>query len=199
MRSTNHYANLLILGFAALQLAACEDKMEGARQALDRVSVAVTTTSTDATKYVPEQMAALQSEMAHLDASYDEKDYAKVMAGAPAVLADAKTVAANAREKKDDIARAVAAQWSGLSTSLPQWITLVKTRINSLSKIKRVPKDINLGVARSAMADAADGWERAQAEKESGEVDEAVATAKDVKAKTESAAAALRLQLPAPG
>jgi hypothetical protein len=173
--------------------------MEGARQALDRVSVAVTTTSTDATKYVPEQMAALQSEMAHLDASYDEKDYAKVMAGAPAVLADAKTVAANAREKKDDIARAVAAQWSGLSTSLPQWITLVKTRINSLSKIKRVPKDINLGVARSAMADAADGWERAQAEKESGEVDEAVATAKDVKAKTESAAAALRLQLPAPG
>jgi hypothetical protein len=199
MRSTKRIANLLLLGYAALQLAACADKMEGARHALDQVSDAVTTTSTDATKYVPEQMAALQREMANLEASYDEKDYAKVMTGAPAILADAKTVAANAQEKKEDIARAVAAQWSGLSTSLPQWITLVKTRINSLSKIKRVPKDINLGVARSAMADADDGWERAQAEKESGEVDEAVATAKDVKAKTESAAAALNLQLPAPG
>jgi len=199
MRSAKRFANLLVVGFTVLQLAGCANKMELARQALDQVSDAVATASADATEYVPEQVAGLQRETAELNALYENKDYARVLARAPAVLADAKIVAADAQGKKAEKAKTAAAQWSGFAALLPQWITSVKSRIDALSKTKRVPKDISLGVAKSAMADAADGWERAQADKESGKLDEAIATAKDVKAKTESAAAALKLQLPAPG
>jgi hypothetical protein len=198
MISTNRFANFLAIGIAALLCNACLDEREPAKQALDEISNVLMAASADATKYAPDQMASVQKELADLKISYDRKYYGDVVAHAPSVLTDAKNLAADAAAKKDDIANAHR-EWNGFAASLPQGITAVKARVDVLSKAKRVPMGIDLAAAQSSLADATDGWARAQAAFAGGKVDEAVSTAKDVQSKTGAAAAALKLELPGSG
>jgi hypothetical protein len=195
MKSISVFASLVLLAIVAV-LAACASQMEPAKQALDEISNLVATTTADGTKYVPDEMASVQKKLVDLQNAYNKKDYATVLANAPPVLADAKNLAADAATKKGEVAKALDTEWSGFAMSLPQWITDVKNRVDELSKAKRVPKDIDLPSAKSALADATDGWGRAQAAMEAGEFRSAIATAKDVKVKTKAAAGALRLELP---
>ena len=199
MISNNRLANFLTIGIAALLCNACLDQMEPAKQALDEISNVLTTASADATKYAPDQMASVQKELADLKISYDRKDYGEVLAHAPSVLADAKNLVADAAAKKDDIAKALNAQWNGFAVSLPEGITAVKARVDALSKTKRAPKGVDLAAAQSNLADATDGWARAQAAFAGGKVDEALATAKDAQSKIWAAAAALQLEMPGSG
>jgi hypothetical protein len=111
------------------------------------------------------------------------------------VIADAKSLVADTAAKKDNIAKALNTEWNGFATSVPQGITTVKARADALSKTKRAPRGIDLAAAQSSLADATDGWARAQAAFAEGKVDEAIATAKDVQSKTGAAAAALKLEL----
>jgi hypothetical protein len=199
MISTNRFANLLMIGIAALLCNACLDEMEPAKQALGEISNVLMAASADATKYAPDQMASVQKELADLKISYDRKYYGDVVAHAPSVLTDAKNLAADAAAKKDDIAKALNTEWNGFAASLPNGITAVRARVDVLSKAKRAPKGMDLAAAQSSLADATDGWARAQAAFAGGKVDEAVATAKDVQSKTGAAAAALKLELPGSG
>ena len=56
---------------------------------------------------------------------------------------------------------------------------------------------IDLDAAKAAESDAMSLWSKAQAAFAAGNLDEAVNTAKDVKAKIEATAASLKLNLPA--
>ena len=89
--------------------------------------------------------------------------------------------------------RALAAEWAQLSASVPQLVTSVKTRVEALSKSRRVPKDVNLSAAKSGLQDATVLWEQAQAASKDGNVAAAVAAAKDAKTKAEAAASALKM------
>ena len=199
MISTNRFANFLTIGIAALLCNACLDQMEPAKRALGEISNVLMMASADVTKYAPDQMASVQKELADLKISYDRKNYGEVVAHAPSVLTDAKNLAADAAAKKDDIAKTLNTEWNGFAASVPQRITAVKARVDVLSKTKRAPKGIDLAAAQSSLADATDGWARAQAIFAGGKVDEAIATAKDVQSKTGAAAAALKLELPGSG
>jgi hypothetical protein len=134
MKPINGMAGVLVLGFATLFLLACENRMERAKRSLDEISYEVAGALPDGERFVPTETAHVQQEVADLQGAYDRKDYAAVLARAPAVLADAK-----------------------------------------------------------------DGWERAQAAMATGESTDAIATARNVKAETEAAAVALELKLPSVG
>jgi hypothetical protein len=140
-------------------------------------------------------VAAAQSKVAQMTASYEKKDYAAVLAAAPAVLAEVNGLAGAATAKKDENLKALGTEWRSLAASIPQSVTAVQTRIDALSKTKRVPKDIDLGAAKSGLADATSGWEKAQAAFSSGNAEDAVTAAKDAKSKLDTAAAALKLSL----
>jgi len=173
--------------------------MERAKQALDEISYNVATNLVDGTKYVPAEVAHVQQELADLQGAYGKRNYAAVLSRAPAVLADAKSLATYAAIQKSQVAQALDEQWSGFPATLPQRIAAVEDRIATLSKPKRIPKGVDLSTAKAALADAKDGWGRAQAAMASGDFEDAIATAKDVKAKTDIAAAALKLELSAAG
>jgi len=193
MKSTLSIARYLVFGVAALLFAACSSQMQPARQAIDDINGAVAATSEDAAKYIPEQLSDVQHKLADMNAAYDKKDYATVLAEAPAVLTEAKGLPAAAAAKKDEIAKALAAEWTQLLASVPQLLTSVKTRVEAQSKKRRLPKDVNLGAAKSGLQDATVLWEQAQAASKEGNVAAAVAAAKDAKTKAEAAASALKM------
>jgi hypothetical protein len=200
MKSTRSIAKYLALYSAAILIvASCTNQMEPAKNAIANINATLSAASPDAQKYIPDQLADAQSKVAQLTASYDKKDYAAVLAAAPAVLTEVNGLAGAATAKKDENLKALGTEWRSLATSIPQSITAVQTRIDALSKTKRVPKDIDLNGAKSGLADGTSAWEKAQSSFSSGNAEDAVAAAKDAKSKVESAAAALKLSLTPPG
>jgi len=197
VKPTRSIAKHLALYSAAFLIVACTNQMgPAAKNAIDHINVTLSAVSTDAQKYVPDQLAGVQSKVAALTESYDKKDYAAVMGGAPAVLTEVNGLASAVAAKKDEILKELGDEWRSLAASIPPSVTAVQTRIDALSKGKHVPKDIDLAAAKSGLADAISAWENAQSAFKSGNAPDAVPMAKDAKSKLGSAAAALKLDLP---
>jgi hypothetical protein len=196
MKSNQRITRFLTLCSVAMLFAACANQMEPAKNALDNINTTLSSVSADAQQYVPDQFAQAQGKVAALNASYEKKDYAAVVAGAPAVLAQVRGLAGAVAAKKDEMVKALGNEWRKLTATVPQSITAVQTRVDALSKTKKVPKDVDLGAAKSALADATSAWDKAQGAFKSGNPADAVTTAKDAQTKLASAAAALKLNLP---
>jgi len=198
VKSTRKIAKYSALCSAVI-LFACTSEMEPAKYALDKVNGTLSSVSADAQQYVPDQLASAQSKVAELTASYDKKDYPAVVKNAPAVLAEINGLAGAAAAKKEERVRALGSEWRSLAASVPQSVTAVQTRVDALAKTKRVPKDVDLNAAKSGLADATSAWENAQSKFKLGNVEDAVAAAKDASGKLGSAAGALKLDLPHTG
>jgi hypothetical protein len=196
MKPIQRITGFLTLCSAAILFAACVNQMEPAKNALDNINTTLKSVSADAQQYVPDQFTHAQSKVAELSASFEKKNYAAVVAGAPAVLAEVNGLAGAVAAKKDEIVKALGKEWRSLSASVPQSLSAVQTRIDSLSKTKHVPKDVDLGAAKSGVADATSAWDKAQEAFKSGNPADAVTAGKDAQGKIASAAAALKLNLP---
>jgi hypothetical protein len=199
VKSTRNIANGLLFVCTALLFAACTNQMQPAQNALANINVTLDSVSADAKKYIPDQLAAVQSKVAELQASFDKKDYAGVLNGAQPVLAEAQGLASAAAAKKDEIEKALGSEWRELDASVPQLVEAVSTRVDALSKTKHIPKNIDLTAGKSGLADASTQWATAQSAFKSGNFADAVSAAKDAKTKAESAATALQLKLPETG
>jgi hypothetical protein len=195
MKSNQRIAGFLTLCSVAIVFAACANQMEPAKNALDNINTTLNSVSADAQKYVPDQFAEAQTRVAALTTSFEKKDYAAVVAGAPAVLAEVNGLAGASSAKKDEMDKALGNEWRSLAASVPQSLSAVQTRIDALSKTKHVQKDVDLGAAKSGLADATSAWDKAQEAFKAGNPADAVTAAKDAQGKLASAAAALKLNL----
>jgi hypothetical protein len=195
MKSNQRITGFLALCSVAILFVACVNQMEPAKNALDNINSILSSVSTDAQKYIPEQYAQAQGKVAALTASYEKKDYAAVVAGAPAVLAEVNGLSGAVADKKDEAVKALGNEWRSLAASIPQSLTAVQSRVDALSKTKHVPKDVDLGAAKSGLADATSAWDKAQDAFKSGNPEDAVTAGKDAQSKIATAAAALKLNL----
>ena len=195
MKSNQRVTGFLTLCSVAILFVACANQMEPAKNALDNINSTLNSVSADAQKYIPDQFSQAQSKVAVLTASFEKKDYAAVIAGAPAVLAEVNGLADAASAKKDEMVKALGNEWRSLAASVPQSLSAVQSRIDALSKTKHVPKDVDLGAGKSGLADATSAWDKAQEAFKSGNPEDAVTAAKDAQGKLASAAAALKLNL----
>jgi hypothetical protein len=188
----------MLLAMAGVLLSACNTQMEPAKKALDSVVSAVNAAAPDAAKYMPDALTALQKKVADLQASFDRKDYRTVLMGAPSILSDAQSVALVAASRAKAAMAALNDQWTTLSSSVPKLIATVKTRVDTLSKTRQVPKGDDLASAQASLADATNSWTSAQASFTDAHLEQAVSMAKSAAAKATAAAAAVNLKLPSP-
>jgi hypothetical protein len=193
MKSNHRVSGFLAFWTVAILVAGCANQMEPAKNALDNINSTLNAASADAQKYVPDQFAQAQAKVAALTASYDKKDYAAVVAGAPGVLLEVKGLTPAAADKKDEMEKALGNDWRALAVSVPQSISAVQSRIDELTKTKHVPKGVDLGAAKSGLADGTSAWDKAQEAFKSGNPADAVTAAKDAQGKLATAAAALKL------
>jgi hypothetical protein len=196
IQRAGHYA---LISLAVIILSACAGQKEPAQKLISDIKSTLTAASAEAVKYVPDQFADVQSKLEGLKASFDKQDYAAVVTGGPAVLTAAQGLATAAAAKKDVVLKALNDSWTGLAAALPAEVAAVQSRIDLLSKksSKKMAAGIDLDAAKAGMGDATSRWSKAQAAFAAGNLDEAVSTAKDVKAKIEALATSLKLDLPA--
>jgi len=200
MKSIARCGRFAILSLGLIMMAACAGQKQPAQKLLADIEVTVTAAAAEAAKYVPDQLMDVQTKFAKLKASFDKQDYAVVISGAPAVLGAAEMLATAAAAKKDEVLKSLNDQWMVLAGSVPESMTAVQNRIDTLRKksSKKLAPGMDLDAAKSSLDGAASLWSKAQAAFASGSMDEAVRTAQDVKIKVEAVAATLKLDLAAP-
>jgi hypothetical protein len=200
MQLVHRVGRYSLISMAAIILAACAGQKEPAKKLIGDIEVTVAAASAEAAKYVPDQLADVQTKLGALKASFGKQDYAAVVTGGPAVLSAAQGLATAAAAKKDEILKAFNDEWTSLAGSLPGEVTAIQNRIDSLSKksSKKMAAGIDLAAARSDLSDATSLWSKAQAAFAAGNMDEAVKTARNVKSKVDALAATLKLDPTAP-
>jgi hypothetical protein len=200
MQLSKRIGQLVLASVAAIVLAACAGQKVPAEKLIAAIQATVTAASDEAKKYIPEQLMAVQTQLDALKASFDKKDYPAVVAGAPAVLDAAQSLATAAAAKKDELLKALNDKWTALAGSVPGYMTAIQNRIDALGKKsnKKAAAGIDLDAARSSLSDAASLWSKAQAAFAAGNMEEAVNTGQNVKIKIAAVAATLKLELSAP-
>ena len=200
MKSTARCVRFAFLSLGLIMMAACAGQKEPAQKLLADIDVTVTAASVEAAKYVPDQLRDVQTKFGELKASFDKRDYAAVLSGAPPVLAAAKMLATDAAAKKDEVLKALNDQWTVLAGTVPEYMTAVQNRIDTLRKksSKKAAAGMDLDAAKLSLDGSAALWSKAQAAFAGGSMEEAVRTAQSVKSKVEAVAATLKQDLAAP-
>src|SRR5476649_344575 len=127
-------AGFACVSVLAILLAACGGQKEPAQKLLADIDATVTAASGEAAKYIPDQLAEVQTQFGALKSSYDKQDYAAVVSGAPAVLGAAKDLATTAAAKKDGLLKLLNDEWTALAVSVPDSMTAAQNRIDDLSR-----------------------------------------------------------------
>jgi hypothetical protein len=202
-----------LISLAVLVLAACANEREPAQKMMSDIQAAIHAASADAAKYVPDQLNDVQTKYDDLQTALAAQDYKGVLARGPALLTEAQGLAGAAAAKKTELTQQLDDQWKSLSSAVPQEVTAIQSRIDMLSQKKNHTlaqeiaremgkengKGIDLDAAKSALGDATSLWSKAQGAFGNGNMDEAVSAAKDAKAKLDTLAGTLKVDLPGGG
>jgi hypothetical protein len=191
---------VLALVGACILTSACSSQKAPAEKMISDIQTATDAAAPDAAKYVPDELAGVQSKLGGLKGSYDKKDYKAVLQDGPPVLSAAQGLEGAATAKKDLIARGFSDQWATLSSTLPGNASSIQSRIDFLSKRenKKLASGVDLNEARSDLSDAEASWTKAQDAHSQGNVEQAVTIAKTVQTKLAAVAASMKLNLAQP-
>ena len=180
---------------ALVLLSACASEKAPAEQAIKAAETAVAGVKAEAAKWVPDQAQALDASLVSLKDKFAKSDYKAVLAEAPALTSRANAVATAAAAKKAEITKG----WEEMSAGLPKMVEAVKSRIDILSKSKKLPANVTkeqFESAKAGLAEATKGWDDATAAFKGGNVADAMAKADAVKKKTVEALQALGMPVP---
>jgi hypothetical protein len=198
MNLKSAFAGFLSLLMAAVLLAGCANQMEPARKAIADIEAAVAAAGPDAAQYIPDQLQAVTSQVASLKAKFDQKDYKGVLAAAPALLTQAQglaSAAASAKQAAEAAAlEALNAEWRTLATDLPAQLAAVASRVEILSKSKKLPAGLDatsFDAVKTGTAEATTLWDQATAAQAAGNMEQAVTAARQVKGNLDAAMTAL--------
>jgi hypothetical protein len=183
----------------ALTLAACSGQKEPAQKYMAQIHTVVMAASGEAAKYVPEQLAEVQTQFIDLQGAFDKKDYDTVVAKAPGVLQAAEQLATIAASKKDEVLKQLNDDWTHFSTALPAGLGSVQDAIAAAGKKggKKAVPESDLNAAKSGIVSAASLWSKAQAAFAAGNLEEAVHTCRQVQEALDAAAHAVKVDLAA--
>ena len=184
----NRIIGLLLLS-AAIVVGGCSNQKEPAQQAIAAAETALSAVRESAQKYVPDQLAAVDAQIAAAKDSLGKGDYAAVLAAGPKITAAIGDLKNAASAKKAEVEAALAKArdaWGSMSTDLPKMVDAIKSRVDTLSKTHRFPA----GVTKDGLASAKSGLDSLKASladatsaATSGDFTTAVAKGEELKAK----------------
>lgn len=179
-----------------LALAACSGQKQPAAAQLGAIRAAIEAAQPDAGRYVPRELASVQSRLAALEQRYAAADYRDVVDHSPEVLASALQLVGAAAARRAEVTAQLRLQWPAVADSLPQWLEGLQKRAEVLGHARRQGHGVDLAAGTAALAEARTLWGQALAAFAAGNLEEALATAG--RARERAAAAATALGMPPP-
>jgi DNA repair exonuclease SbcCD ATPase subunit len=182
----------LPLACAAFLLAACADYETPAKESLAKVEASLKNVARDAEKYAPEELKALQDELAAAKSDFDKGDYEKALLGARSLAAKVPDLATTAGKKRGEVMKQLTEDWQRLSVELPKTLDSIGQKIAKVAKSKKPPEGFDqaktdFDAAKQSLADAT----KASA---AGSLEEAVTLAKSAEEKAKAIMATLGMK-----
>ncbi len=179
----------LLATLAAVLVVGCANQKAPAEQAVAGAETALAAVRDDAQKYVPDQLQAVDSQLAALKDSLTKGDYKAVLTGAPTLNSAISSLKDAADAKKADAEAALAKAkdaWGPLNAEVPKMVEAIQSRITALSKSHHLPKGVTkdgLAAAKSGVDSLKSMWGEASNASASGDFTTAVSKAQAVKDK----------------
>jgi len=188
--------NLAITLFVStVMLISCASDKGPAEVAIKAAEEAINATKAEAAKIVPDEVKSLESALAAVKDNFAKKEYKAALTEAQALAGKAKGVMDAAKAKKEELTKS----WTDLSQGLPKMVEAIQSRVDILSKAKKLPANLTaekLAEAKSGLAAAKEDWAKALESFKSGNFTDAVSVANSVKAKAVKAMETLGLPVP---
>jgi len=197
MREKMRFLSLWVM--AALVAGGCANYKEPARLALQDVEYAMQAASNDAKKYVPDQYAKLQEQHDAAKASFASGDYKGTVRQVRELRQNITQVSAAARATRDQMAASLNQQWQSMSTDLPKMVDAIGKRIDSLSKTKKLPKNLtqsNFDAAKAGFEEVKKAWDEASQASSAGNIETAVSKGTTVQTKGQEVMSLLGMSQP---
>jgi hypothetical protein len=178
-----------LLALATVLVVGCANQKGPAEQAVAGAETALSAVRDDAQKYAPDQLQAVDAQLAALRDRLSKGDYKAVLTGAPTVNSAIRLLKDAAEAKKADAEAALAKAkdaWGPLSTEVPKMVDAIESRVTALSKSHHLPKGVTkdrLAAAKSGVDSLKSTWSEASNASASGDLATAVTKAQAVKDK----------------
>jgi hypothetical protein len=185
-----------VLALAVVLLfAACSSSKEPAEQAIKAAEEAFGSVKVEALKYVPDQAQAFETTLNTAKDSFAKGDYLAALNSAKDLLPRAKDLATAATAKKEELSQ----KWGQMSLGLPKMVEAIKSRVDILSKSKKLPAGLDqtkFDGVKSGLAEVTQTWSEATGAFQAGNLNDAVAKAKTVKDKAVEIMTTLGMNIP---
>jgi len=178
----------LLASLAALVLVGCAGQKEPAEKAFASAQAALATIHDAAQKYAPDQLQAVETQLAGVKDSLAKGDYKGALDAAPALTTAISSLKDTADAKQKDAEAAAAAAkdaWGPLSTDVPNMVAAIQSRVEVLSKSHHLPKGVSkdgLASAKSGLDSMKAAWSDASNSAAAGDFTSAVGKAQAMKA-----------------
>jgi vacuolar-type H+-ATPase subunit H len=163
-------------------LSACSNVKKPAEEALKAAEQAVNGAKTEAAKIIPDQVNSLEAALSAAKDKFTKGDYKAALTEAQAIPGKAKEVLEAAKAKKEEFTKT----WEDLSQGLPKMIGAIKSRVDILSKSKKLPANLTsekFAEVKSKLSEAMNEWGVSQESFKGGNLADAVTKANTLKEK----------------
>ena len=188
-------ALVMVFGLCAF-VAACGDGGKAAAEAaVGAAQSSFDVVKAEASTYVPDQAKTVQDALSAATDGLAKGNYAQVLADAPTLAPKVSALAEAAAAKKAELTKT----WTDLSAGLPAVVRVIQSRVDMLSKSKKLPPSISADAftgAKSGLETITKTWADASDAFKSGNVMDAVAKAQAVKAKAAEVMTSLGMSVP---
>lgn len=177
-------------------LISCASDKGPAEIAIKAADEAVTATKAEAAKILPDEVKALEDALAAVKEKFVKKEYKAALDEATNLAGKAKAILKKAQNKKTELTK----KWTETTQALPKMMEDIQAKVDSLSKVKKLPKAITkekFEEAKAALASAKDELTKAETSFKSGSLNEAVGLATALKDKVTKIMESLGISAPA--
>ena len=178
---------LLLTAIAVL--GGCAGQKEPATAAVARIESSLNAFRADAQKLAPTELQQVDAAIAGLKSSLASNDYKAVLASAPSVSSQVTALQQTMATKKQEMEAAVAAaseKWQALSADVPQMVQAIQSRVNVLSKSRKLPANVSkesFQAAKDGLESMKSAWGEATSQFSSGNTVDAASKAQAIKDK----------------
>ena len=191
----NFFSLAIALFVSTVMLIACASDKGPAEQAIKAAEEAINSSKAEAVKYVPDEVKSLESALAAVKDKFAKKEYKAAISEAQSLAGKAKGLVDAAKAKKEELTKT----WTNLSQGLPKMVEAIQSRVDILSKSKKLPANLTaekFAEAKSGLAASKEEWAKALENLKAGNFAEAVSVANSVKEKAVKAMEILGLPVP---
>jgi len=193
--TTKKIFSLAVALLFALSLGACSQAKGPAEAAIKTAEDALNAGKADAMKYIPDQVKAAEDALKAAKDAFAKGDYTAATTAATGVSTKVKDFVVATAAKKAELTKA----WGEQSQMLPNMIAAIKSRVDVLSKSKKLPANLDkekFESAKNGLAEIDKAWGEASTAFKEGGLADALAKAKSVKEKAVEIMTTLGMQVP---